>query len=103
MRASYERAIATGYRFYSYGDSSLLFSRPRRPMSEEFTFNVRHRRQGAHRRAEDPARHIRTPAFMPVGTAGTVKALTVDQVKDTGADIILGNTYHLMLRPRPSA
>jgi queuine tRNA-ribosyltransferase len=42
---------------------------------------------------------IRTPAFMPVGTAATVKALTVDQVKDTGADIILGNTYHLMLRP----
>jgi queuine tRNA-ribosyltransferase len=42
---------------------------------------------------------IRTPAFMPVGTAGTVKALTVDQVAATGADIILGNTYHLMLRP----
>jgi queuine tRNA-ribosyltransferase len=46
-----------------------------------------------------PRGDIRTPAFMPVGTAGTVKALTVDQVKDTGADIILGNTYHLMLRP----
>jgi len=43
--------------------------------------------------------NIRTPAFMPVGTAGTVKALTVDQVRSTGADIILGNTYHLMLRP----
>jgi len=42
---------------------------------------------------------IRTPAFMPVGTAGTVKGLTVDQVAATGADIILGNTYHLMLRP----
>jgi queuine tRNA-ribosyltransferase len=42
---------------------------------------------------------IRTPAFMPVGTAGTVKALTVDQVAQTGADILLGNTYHLMLRP----
>jgi queuine tRNA-ribosyltransferase len=42
---------------------------------------------------------IRTPAFMPVGTAATVKALTVDQVASTGADIILGNTYHLMLRP----
>ena len=42
---------------------------------------------------------IRTPAFMPVGTAATVKAMTVDQVKQTGADIILGNTYHLMLRP----
>jgi len=46
-----------------------------------------------------PRGDIRTPAFMPVGTAATVKAMTVDQVKETGADIILGNTYHLMLRP----
>jgi len=42
---------------------------------------------------------IRTPAFMPVGTAATVKAVYLDQVKEAGADIILGNTYHLMLRP----
>jgi len=42
---------------------------------------------------------IRTPAFMPVGTVATVKALYPDQVRDAGADIILGNTYHLMLRP----
>ncbi len=42
---------------------------------------------------------IRTPAFMPVGTVGTVKALYPDQVKGSGADILLGNTYHLMLRP----
>lgn len=42
---------------------------------------------------------IRTPAFMPVGTAATVKALYPEQVRDAGADIILGNTYHLMLRP----
>ena len=42
---------------------------------------------------------IRTPAFMPLGTSGTVKALTVEQVRAAGADIILGNTYHLMLRP----
>ncbi|HVV34714.1 MAG TPA: tRNA guanosine(34) transglycosylase Tgt [Vitreimonas sp.] len=46
-----------------------------------------------------PRGDIRTPAFMPLGTAGSVKALTVDQVLATGADIILGNTYHLMLRP----
>jgi len=46
-----------------------------------------------------PRGEIRTPAFMPVGTAATVKALTVDQVAATGADILLGNTYHLMLRP----
>ena len=42
---------------------------------------------------------IATPAFMPVGTAGTVKGLYLDQVRQAGADIILGNTYHLMLRP----
>jgi len=42
---------------------------------------------------------IRTPAFMPVGTAGTVKGMLPEQVRATGADIILGNTYHLMLRP----
>lgn len=42
---------------------------------------------------------IRTPAFMPVGTAATVKAMLPESVKATGADIILGNTYHLMLRP----
>ncbi|GAB4576972.1 MAG: tRNA guanosine(34) transglycosylase Tgt [Roseibium sp.] len=42
---------------------------------------------------------VRTPAFMPVGTQATVKAMYPDQVRDTGADVVLGNTYHLMLRP----
>jgi queuine tRNA-ribosyltransferase len=42
---------------------------------------------------------IRTPAFMPVGTAATVKAMMPESVRATGADILLGNTYHLMLRP----
>jgi queuine tRNA-ribosyltransferase len=42
---------------------------------------------------------IQTPAFMPVGTAATVKAMKPEAVRETGADIILGNTYHLMLRP----
>src|SRR6187551_1390278 len=42
---------------------------------------------------------IRTPAFMPVGTAATVKAMRPEEVRGSGADIILGNTYHLMLRP----
>jgi queuine tRNA-ribosyltransferase len=42
---------------------------------------------------------IRTPAFMPVGTAGTVKGMYADQVRELGADVVLGNTYHLMLRP----
>ena len=48
---------------------------------------------------ETPRGEIRTPAFMPVGTAATVKAMYPQQVRDLGADIVLGNTYHLMLRP----
>ena len=46
-----------------------------------------------------PRGDIATPAFMPVGTAGTVKAMFLDDVRSSGTDIILGNTYHLMLRP----
>jgi queuine tRNA-ribosyltransferase len=56
---------------------------------------------GAARRGRLTTAHgvVNTPAFMTVGTAGTVKGLTVEQVVQTGAEIILGNTYHLMLRP----
>ncbi|MEO1275569.1 MAG: tRNA guanosine(34) transglycosylase Tgt, partial [Pseudomonadota bacterium] len=50
-------------------------------------------------RVETPRGTIHTPAFMPVGTAATVKAMLPEQVRATGADILLGNTYHLMLRP----
>src|ERR1700749_2532611 len=42
---------------------------------------------------------VQTPAFMPVGTYGTVKAMTPEELKEVGAEIILGNTFHLMLRP----
>ena len=57
------------------------------------------------RRAElsFPRGKIQTPAFMPVGTNGTVKGMTVEDLKSTGAEIILGNTYHLMLRPGDEA
>lgn len=50
-------------------------------------------------RVDTPHGAIHTPAFMPVGTYGTVKAMTPEEVKGLGADIILGNTFHLMLRP----
>ena len=68
--------------------------------SELFQFNVL-AREGRARTGVilTPRGDIRTPAFMPVGTAGTVKAMYADQVRDLGADIILGNVYHLMLRP----
>jgi queuine tRNA-ribosyltransferase len=69
-------------------------------MSFEFSFNLL-ATDGSARRGEisTPRGIIRTPAFMPVGTAGTVKTMYMDQVRELGADIILGNTYHLMLRP----
>ncbi|TPW31324.1 tRNA guanosine(34) transglycosylase Tgt [Pararhizobium mangrovi] len=69
-------------------------------MSEAFGFRLL-ARDGVARRGEVtmPRGTIRTPAFMPVGTAGTVKAMYLDQVRALGADVILGNTYHLMLRP----
>jgi queuine tRNA-ribosyltransferase len=68
--------------------------------TDQFTFTVsktdRAARTGEIRM---PRGVVRTPAFMPVGTAGTVKAMYPDQVKALGADVVLGNTYHLMLRP----
>ena len=58
-------------------------------------------RDDAARRGRIETAHgtVETPAFMPVGTAATVKALTVEMVRATGAEMVLGNTYHLMLRP----
>ena len=50
-------------------------------------------------RIATPRGTIETPAFMPVGTAATVKAMTPEAVRETGAEIVLANTYHLMLRP----
>jgi queuine tRNA-ribosyltransferase len=65
-----------------------------------FSFTL-HATDGAARAGtiRTPRGEIRTPAFMPVGTAGTVKAMLPESVRATGADILLGNTYHLMLRP----
>jgi queuine tRNA-ribosyltransferase len=69
-------------------------------MTENFQFTLKKTDAGARLgEVSMPRGTIRTPAFMPVGTVGTVKAMYLDQVRDGGADIILGNTYHLMLRP----
>lgn len=69
-------------------------------MTQKFEFRLLatdgHARLG---RISMPRGVVRTPAFMPVGTGGTVKAMYMDQVRALGSDIILGNTYHLMLRP----
>lgn len=73
-------------------------------MNQAFSFQKYHQQKtsyGSARVGEIHTAHgtIRTPAFMPVGTAATVKAMLPESVKSTGADILLGNTYHLMLRP----
>jgi queuine tRNA-ribosyltransferase len=69
-------------------------------MTEPFSFRV-HAHDGAARTGTITTAHgmVATPAFMPVGTAATVKAMLPEQVRATGADVVLGNVYHLMLRP----
>jgi queuine tRNA-ribosyltransferase len=69
-------------------------------MSKPFSFQL-FKTDGDARRGEFIASHgkVQTPAFMPVGTQATVKGLMPDDVRATGAEIVLGNTYHLMLRP----
>ena len=69
-------------------------------MSGHFAFNLSHT-DGKARRGLITTPHglVQTPAFMPVGTAGTVKAMYTSQVREAGADVVLGNVYHLMLRP----
>ncbi|WP_172326703.1 tRNA guanosine(34) transglycosylase Tgt [Mangrovicoccus sp. HB161399] len=69
-------------------------------MTQRFSFAL-HATDGKARTGliSTPRGDIRTPAFMPVGTAATVKAMMPESVRATGADILLGNTYHLMLRP----
>lgn len=65
-------------------------------LHSEITDGSSHARRGT---LKFPRGEVQTPAFMPVGTYGTVKGLNPDQINDLGADIILGNTFHLMLRP----
>jgi queuine tRNA-ribosyltransferase len=69
-------------------------------LSVKFSFSVL-ANDGAARRGEiaTPRGEIRTPAFMPVGTAASVKAMFLDSVRAAGSDVVLANTYHLMLRP----
>ena len=95
MKRAYTHAIDAGYRFYSYGDSSFLHrseDSPVRILANSYRWPCSPRLTTAHGKVE-------TPVFMPVGTAATVKGMTSDAISATGADIILANTYHLMLRP----
>ena len=98
MQAAYAHAVRERFRFFSYGDACLL-TRAERAVTA-FGFEVLATDGSARRGRLTTARGtVETPAFMPVGTAATVKALTVDMLAATGAEIALCNTYHLMLRP----
>jgi queuine tRNA-ribosyltransferase len=81
-------------------DQTATMRVPAEPGQRRFAFSV-HATAGKARKGEIAMMRgtIRTPAFMPVGTAATVKAMRPAEVRASGADIILGNTYHLMLRP----
>jgi queuine tRNA-ribosyltransferase len=75
---------------------------PSGPLQRPFAYRLGHRDTSSRARLgvlETPHGDVETPVFMPVGTAGSVKAVTFEQVEATGARIILGNTYHLHLRP----
>ncbi len=98
-----------GYRFYSYGDADAPRAVRRRgvfagamtaPCTPGFDFRVV-AEDGPARRGvlTTPHGDVETPTFMPVGTQGSVKTLTPAEVAATGARVVLGNTYHLMLRP----
>ena len=103
MQSAYEHAIAQRYRFLflwrclssrsptcNHGECVMT------GFSFDLLANDGRARLGRVNTAHGP---IDTPTFMPVGTAATVKAMTADMVRATGAQVVLGNTYHLMLRP----
>jgi queuine tRNA-ribosyltransferase len=84
---------------------SLTGNAPSSPASD-FEFRVTHQDSGSKARCgylRTPHGVVQTPVFMPVGTLGTVKGLTQEQLEELGAEIILGNTYHLYLRPGEQA
>ena len=91
---SYRHAVDNGYRFYSYGDSMFI------DKVEFVKFKLIKSDKSA-RLGELQFRKglIQTPVFMPVGTYGSVKTMTPHELIEIGAEIILANTYHLMIRP----
>ncbi len=102
---AYRHAVRERYRFYSYGDAMLRYAGRRAvnappARSAAMRFELLARDGRARRgRMHFPTGTVETPAFMPVGTYATVKAVTPEELRESGAQIILANTFHLMLRP----
>ena len=102
-RPLYDTALARGYRFLSFGDAMLIGrdgSRPGGPAMTATTVEVTATDGAARAGTVHTARgSYRIPTFMPVGTRGAVKALDSRDLEALGAEVVLANTYHLMLRP----
>lgn len=96
IRRAYAHAVAERYRFFSYGDAMFIETPPH---DRTAIRTAGHRRRRPPRPPDAQPRRGRDPIFMSVGTYGSVKAMLPHELEDIGAQIVLGNTFHLWLRP----